>query len=487
MAYEVVSRPKEDKPKYEIVSRPKQAAEPAAASAVRAAPTPGMSYAQQLGRLFNDSLDQATRGNTQMFGRDSTPWDRIKGLGNTVGGGLGMISSPLDAGVRRTAGNMAEDVAARSGASPQGQVTAGDLTALITQLVGGVAAPKVISKAGAAMSLINRGANTAGRVMRGGVEAVDDMAQSALQGHQNRAAMRAAMRAADQVPSKDVLKTAGGGAFQAAKELGGDVKPEVLQGRIGGLRSRVGAADVDLQAEQTYPNARGMIDYLERRAADISSFKDLMGLQREARNFVKRAKAAGVTSGDNSDYRAAQIAMKDLDDFIANLKPEDVTGGSPELANESLRKAKELWNRQGKMDVIEDVVNKAKRMDDPDYLQAEFKKIALDDYEYGRFTAAEQKMIDDIARTSKVERAIDIVPRARQAKNAMSVRGIGAGYRLKRAEELLDTIARGEGEQQAKAAAKASQPSFSERINKTLRPEPENTRTRREGRFPYGR
>lgn len=483
MAYEVVSRPKEDKPKYEIVSRPKQA-EPAAASG----PQPGGSVMEHYRRAVDQAVGGMREGAASMTAPGASMWDRTKGAGQAALGALGYVASPADAAFRRVVGNPAEVVARGMGASPETQVQAGDYASLISQLLGGAAAPKAVQAipgmAREAMPLINRGANAAGRVMRSGVEAVDDMAQSALQGRQNRAAARAV----DQAPSKDVLKTAGGGEFQAAKELGGDVKPEVLQGRIGGLRSRVGAADVDLQAEQTYPNARGMIDYLERRAADISSFKDLMGLQREARNFVKRARAAGVTSGDNSDYRAAQIAMKDLDDFIANLKPEDVTGGSPELANESLRKAKELWNRQGKMDVIESVVSKAKRMNDPEYLQQEFRKIALDDYEYERFTDAERKLIDDIAAEGVLDKVSDVATGTVGAiKKAAKIGGASVSPRIKKAEQLLKEVARGEAAQQAKAAAKASQPSFSERVNKVLRPEPENTRTRREGRFPYGR
>lgn len=484
MAYEVVSRPKEDKPKYEIVSRPKQAAEPAAASG----PQPGGSVMEHYRRAVDQAVGGMREGTASMTAPGASMWDRTKGAGQAALGALGYVASPVDAVARRVVGNPAEVVARGMGASPETQVQVGDYASLISQLLGGAAAPKAVQAipgmAREAMPLINRGANAAGRVMRGVVEAVDDMAQSALQGRQNRAAARAA----DQPPTKDVLRTAGGGEFQAAKELGGDVKPEVLQGHLGGLRSRVGAADVDLQAEQTYPNARGMIDYLERRAADISSFKELMGLQREARNFVKRAKAAGVTSNDDSDYRAAQIAMKDLDKFIANLKLEDVTGGSPELANESLRKAKELWNRQGKMDVIESVISKAKRMNDPEYLQQEFRKIALDDYEYERFTDAERKLIDDIAAEGVLDKVSDVATGTVGAiKKAAKIGGASVSPRIKKAEQLLKEVARGEAAQQAKAAAKASQPSFSERVNKVLRPEPENTRTRREGRFPHGR
>lgn len=469
MAIKIISEPAEEPPKKKIriVSEPL----PLPHS------DPGF-YSRLKGHYqteVNEGLDSAREGYGRATAPGASPWERAKGAGSAALGALRYAGSPVTAGAETLLGDPTRTVARNAGAPEWLQQMLGTTASVGGQVVGGAALPGLIRElpaaARAAPGAINEAATAVGGLARKGINTVDDVAKSILEG----AAQRKAAKLADQPPSKEVLKTAGGGEFQAAKALGGDVKPEVLQNRINTLRDRVGAQDIDLLAEKTYPNARDMLEYLERRAQDVSSFSDLMGLQREAGNFVKRAKKAAETTGDASDYRAAQIAMKDLDDFVKELKPEDLIDGDPKLANEALRKAKELWSRQAKMNAVEDVITKAKRMDDPNYLQQEFRKLALDDYEYGRFTPAEQKLIDEIARDSKLDRATDLIPGAAKAKRALDVRGANTN-RMTRAQELLDMIARGEADQMSKAATKAAQPSAAQRIENVLRPEPPNSR-----------
>lgn len=477
MAVKIISEPAEEKPKpkIKIISEPKPL------------PHSDPGFYSRLKGHYQGEVQGGLEGMREGYGRatapGASPWERTKGAGSAALGALRYAGSPVTAGAEAILGDPVRTAAAAAGAPEWLQQMLGDTASLGGQVAGGAGLPGMIRAAPAALraapGAINDAATAVGGIARQGINTVDDVAKSLVEG----AAQRKAAKLADQAPSKDVLKTAGGGEFQAAKALGGDVRPEVLQGRVNGLRDRVGAQDIDLLAEKTYPNARDMLEYLERRSSDISSFSELMGLQREARAFVKRAKKAAETTGDSSDYRAAQIAMKDLDDFVKELKPEDLVDGNPEAANAALRTAKELWSRQAKMDAVEDVISKAKRMDDPVYLQQEFRKLALDDFEYQRFTPAEQKLIDEIARDSKLDRATDLIPGAAKAKRALDVRGANTN-RMTRAQELLDMIARGEADQTAKAATKAAQPTVGQRIEGILRPEPPNSRNRGPQRGP---
>lgn len=467
MAYEVVSRPGEKpKAKYEVVSKPKGAQ----------GPQPGASLLDHYMRLMGEGVDTMREGAGRLTAPGASGWERTKGAGQTALGALQYVGSPFSAAMRRIVGNPAEVVAGGMGASPETQTQVGDYAGMAGEILGPAGAVKAVQNApriaqgmSQALPLINRGATAAGRVMRGGVNAADDVAGSLAEGARSRAAARTAEREA--IPSKEVLKTAGGGEFEAAKALGGGVRPEVFQTRINSIRPSMSGRGVDLEAEETYPNARQMISYLERRQEGISSFENLMTLQKEARNYVKRAKKAGETTGDDSDYRAAQITMKDLDDFVAGLTPEDMVGGSnPEAANEALRKAKELWARQAKLDVVDDILEQARRVDDVSIIQKEFRKLALNDYEYGRFTPAEQKMIEKLARKGvmgDIEEALPPISAMRRGTRYARKKLTGA-LEERDVQKFRDMIARGKADQEARAAAKAAEPSLTEKVAGTM-------------------
>lgn len=476
MAYEVLSRPGEKpKAKYEVVSKPKADER-----------QPGQSLFDTYMRMQNEGYAGMKEGAGRAVAPGASAWERTKGAGQAAMGALGYAASPVSAVARRVLGNPAEVAAGAVGASPGTQTQVGDYAGIIGELLSGAGAtkaPQVINAgrqmASEAMPALNRAAGAVGGVARSGINSAADVAGSISEGATRRAAAKAAEDAA--VPSKETLRTAGGGELEAAKTIGGDIKPEVLQGRVGKLRENV-SSKFDLAAEKTYPNTRDMIEYLERRVEGLSSFEELMTLRREAQNFVKRAKKAKETTGDGSDYAAAQRAMSDLEEFRKGLKAEDMVSGNPEAANEALRTGNELWARQAKMDVIEDVIDKAKRMNDPEYLQQEFRKIALDDYDMARFTDAERKLIDEIAAEGVLDKVSDVATgAAAAAKRAIKIGGTSVSGRIKKAERLLKEVAKGEAAQIDKAASKG--PSLTDRVADTLgqlRPRVENTQTRRE-------
>ncbi len=463
---EIISRPKAPGSDVEIVSRPK-GAEPD-------------TFTGRVAANWSAGRADSQAGMDALLGRPSSPWERAKGAGQAMWGGAQMAGAVPDAAARTAFGDPAEVTARAAGAPPWAVKTAGDAASVVGGIAAGGATKQIpgmvraipqtaedimaLLRQGAskAMPTINTAATKVGGVARSTVNAADDLVKQRAAGAERSAAEKAANAA----PSKESIKTAGGGEFQAAKELGGDIKPEVTQGRISSLRQHVIDSDVDLHAEDTYPITRKMLDYLERRQEDVSSFKDMMSLQHEAQNYVKRAKKAGETTGDNSDYRAATIAMKNLDEFVVGLKPEDMVGGDPAAANEALRKAKELWGRQSKMAIVEDIAKKTERWNDPDYLQAKFRGIAEDDYAFERFTPAEQKIIDEIAGESRLEKAAAALPyvMGKPRKLIEAARGTNTA-RMAKTKELLDMIARGEAAQTEAAATKAAKPGIGQKIN----------------------
>lgn len=484
---QIISRPKAPAAgdDVQIISRPKQ-------------PEPD-TFAGRTAANFSAGRAESQEGMEALLGRPSSPWERVKGAGKAMLGGAEMAGAIPAAAGRTVVGAPIEGALKDAGAPPWASKLVADTADLGSQVLAGGAAKQLPGMVRAipqtteeimallrgaaqkAPGMVNEAAPVIGNAARRVVDATEATAGELAKAGQSagdiatnmrkRALEKKAAKAADAAPTRDVLKVAGGGEFQAAKELGGDIKPEVVQGRIGSLRKHVIDNDVELSAEKTYPIARDMLEYLERRQEDISSFKDLMALQREGANFVKRAKKAAETTGDDSDYRASAIAMKNLDEFVSGLTKSDMVGasGDPEAANIALEKGKELWRRNGKLAIVEDIIKKAIRRNDPASLKTKFANIAEDDFAYERFSPAEQKLIDDIAsETPKTDAATGFVPSA--------VRKIGSAaagnntLRMKRAKELLDMIARGEAAQADAAATAAKNPGIMDRPGRGLGP-----------------
>lgn len=498
---EIISRPKpQDKaPEIEIISRPKpveQPAPPAVEQSARPGAVPPQPRNPSFGQRLRGNYDQMRNQGSEAFRRgmerqlqdirqNPNPGIGMRpGMGDIVSGALQYAGSPITAAARTIVGDPLRNAARGAGAPEWAAEILGGTGELGGEFVGGAAAPKLVREGAAAIknapAALNEAATAAGSVGRKAINTVDDVVNSLVDGVKRRQAEKAATAA----PSKDVLKVAGGGELQAAKTLGGDIRPEVFQQRVANIRPGLAAADVDLRAEELYDNTRGLINYLERRTDDIRSFKDLMTIQREAREYVKQAQKAAISTGSKSDFRGAQIVSKNLDEFINDLQPEDMMpGADPKAAQEALRVGKELWKRNAKMGEIEDVVEIAKDLGKPEYVKQQFERLVKDGLD--NYTPAERDLIKKIARMGTRDIVDDVMPTLTGAIPGANA-AMRAGQRLardkireNRVQELLDLIARGEGAQAEKAATKAAQPSFSERVGKVLRPEPPNSRNRR--------
>lgn len=416
----------------------------------RPAPKPGMSYLQHLQRYLGEGADQATRGNAQMFGRDSTPWERVKGFGNTVGGGLGMVSAPIDAGTRRLAGNAAEKMAADVGASPQGQVSTGDVSGLIASLVSGGLAAKAPKVGRALVGMAEKAGET-------GAELVNRTGRALTRDMENLPPGSKAIKARAQ-DLYDYAFNAGVGIDAAkATQFTADA-PEILKAK--NIVTRNAPINTDI-----YPETKKVLDRMENHYAGRElTLRELDDLRQEMNAYIQKTyTAAGAATRDTSGVQALR---RHADALIEALKAD-----SPE-AIKALDEAKDLWRRQAKMDTIENIRTVAEKLNKPEFLQAEFRKIVEDPMTYGNFTKQERELIDVLARKSTLEDIQEVLPpisAIRRGARAV-IKTVTHGGERATVNRLLDMIAGGEAAQAEKAAAKAAKPSFSESIDAVLNP-----------------
>lgn len=472
MEFTVSSRPGEKKSEFEVSSRPKGQPAPAGRQ-------PGASLLDHYMRLMGESADAMKQGYGQMTAPGASLGSRAVGAGQAALGGLSYVASPFSAAMRRVIGNPAEVVAGAAGASPETQTKVGDIAGIAGEILGPAGLPKAVQSAPAiaralpgAMPAINRGATTVGQVGRGAINTVEDLIKSGVEGAQRRAATRAA----DVAPTMSKLKEAKDVAYKDAFSKGG----------VMGEADYAKFLDDDLKAFETAnrvkikdtltPQAKALRDNLETYRGRPLSLEDLDDLLQENRDLVSKAASEAASSNTRRDLAAAQALSKRVRDFVYSWEP----AGQGAEALESFRKAKELARRTIKMRSIEEIIDVAKRLDDPNEIQRAFRAIAKDKTEYSNFSPAEQKLIDALAQDTKMEKVGDVVPAVGGATRKINaLRGANAGGRLDKAQELIDTIARGEADQQARAAQRAAQPSFGQRIEETLRPPVNNTQTRR--------
>lgn len=441
-----------------------------------APPQPRRMVDTQYGQLISNAMGDMREGASRVVAPGASLWERTKGAGQAALGGLSYASAPAEYVARKVVGDPVQNLT--------GSETAGDVVSIISEMVTGGAAPKIARAVPGMVKeggrLIEKAAPVAGDVFRSAVDTVEDLVKS-------RAATverKAAEKAANVAPTKDSLYGEAGTAFERAKTVGGELKPDVFNAKVGKLREKLAASDISLSDDpELFKNTQDMLKALETRgeAGSVGTFAALMKTSRALRGYVRKAKAAGVREGDDSDYRAAAMLKREVDDFIKKLTPEDMAGGDPAKANEALTSAKDMYRRASKMDDVEDIIKKAERTNNPDYLQKEFEDILLDDYAFNNFTKAEQELIKKIGANTNLENV------GKEVLGGKKLRAVGAaigtqGYRMKLAKELMDMIARGEGAQAAKAAEQAAKPSFFSQVEKQLRPGPPNSANRG---FPY--
>lgn len=488
--FTLVSRPKQpgtdmdDTGGFTLVSRPKKPDQPAGQGgaqeeAVR--PAPGGGYMNNYRSEYDASRQEMSEGASRATTPGASLWERVKGAGEAAMGAGRYAWSPVEAATR-TAADPVEVGLRKAGAPEWLSKGAGDTVDIAGQMLTPGAAKKgleaikeIPAAARELMPMINKGASAVGGTARSAINTADDIVK-----HRLEMAHRAQMeKAANAAPSRTQLRDAASDAFAEADKAGVKVTPQAFTDFTANLPKVMQAEKITSgtipMSDKIYEQTKNLVDRLDQTYQGHElTLANLQILQQEANGFVKKALRAAEGDRGDQDVRGATIVAKQIKDFVQNLKPEQLASGDPQKAIPALNKAKELWRRNAKMDTVENIIDVAKDLKDPDYIQQQFREIVKDRNTLKEFSPREQKLITDIAAESGVRDAVEAIPGGRKAAKVVDfARGTNTA-RMKKAKELMDMIARGEA-----AQAVPEGPSFMDQINQVLRPGPPNSANRR--------
>lgn len=225
---------------------------------------------------------------------------------------------------------------------------------------------------------------------------VDDGARGLVQGAEEVAEQ--ATKAAPRRMSPEELKTASRAAYKEADEAGVIFTPRGVQ-RIS-QEIKTDLADFGYHPN-LHPQVKTALEELDRIATGNVTFKGM--------DTLRKLTKAAANSTKDEERKAGMMIIEKIDDLMANSRQMETIAGSSEKAGEAIKRARELWGRARRTELIEEAVVRAERRagstgsgGNIDNATRQNLRRLLDDPRKARmFTKAERELIDKVVRGTK--------------------------------------------------------------------------------------
>lgn len=161
---------------------------------------------------------------------------------------------------------------------------------------------------------------------------------------------------------------------------------------------------------------------------------------------------------DKKEARIAGILIDRLDDFVNKLKPSDLLSGDPKAAANAIVKARSLWSRKSKAEIVENLFYRAENAVGANYtnagmetaLRQQFRSLANNPKLMGKFTPQERDAILKVVRGGKLQNVLRFFGKFAPSGLISTTLSGGAGYALGGPVGAAGVMAAGSG---AKSAA----------------------------------
>lgn len=225
----------------------------------------------------------------------------------------------------------------------------------------------------------------------------------------SRAANRAIRAAVRNAPTSEQLRAAGRAAYREIDNAGVRIRPDRVRSAMddiaAGLRGE-GAAYTG--AEKVMPASRSVMDAAGDFGAGANTvpFNELDMFRRYMGN------AAGANPANQADTRAVTGALTQLDDFVRSLGPDDVDAGDIKTLQTMLPKARDLWARMSRSQMIDDAIEAGSnnyRTGAASGIRAQFQRIVNNPRLSRGFTEAERKMMQRVVSGTLPEQIVNLL------------------------------------------------------------------------------
>ncbi len=224
----------------------------------------------------------------------------------------------------------------------------------------------------------------------------------------NRAANAAIREAVKSAPTTADLRAQGRAAYDAIEGAGITIKPDRVKNLTGDIvNALTGEGAAYTGADRVLPGSSAILNAVPEVGAGSNTvpFNELDMFRRYAKNA-----AAGAAATNPNDARIASGVVERLDDFVMGLKPEDVDSGDVEILQELLPKARNLWSRMSRSDLIDSAIeagNNNYRTGAASGIRAQFQRILNNPKLIRGFSDAERKMIQRVVNGTLPEQFVN--------------------------------------------------------------------------------
>lgn len=262
------------------------------------------------------------------------------------------------------------------------------------------------------------------------------------------------MRAA---PTTEQLRGQARTALGEAQATGTVISDDAFDAFVDDLGAALGQAGAN---QDLHPTVTGAFNALRRndqfaqmargpRAAPVSGVDDIIAAQRgrgigdnmapmgiDVDGLVRARRQIGeaLRSANPDERRLGGVMADRFDEFIDNLRPDQLTGGTGEGVSERLAQFRQLWQRAAKSDTIEAAIEAARQQASgfENGLRIQFRQILRNPRRAQGFTPAERAAMERVVNGGPVRSALRLLGRAslgtNQGTNFLGgTIGIGAG------------------------------------------------------------
>lgn len=232
------------------------------------------------------------------------------------------------------------------------------------------------------------------------------------------------------IPTADQLRTQARAAYTAAEQAGVRVAQPELAALGRDIRTRLNNVQF---IPGTQPEVRRWINVLDNEFRGPISFQRLDALHSDI-----MAQARTVRN-DRTRMMLQEVGGA-LDDFVTNLRPNQVTSGNTQQATSALARARTLWRQRSQSvvldtafeaarDAAEQASNAGRSVSFSDALKSEFSKIVRNQPRFSRLTPEVQRAVRDVANGTYTSRAINALGRLSPVniKTLVNELALGAG------------------------------------------------------------
>lgn len=221
-------------------------------------------------------------------------------------------------------------------------------------------------------------------------------------------ARRAIKAAGANAPTTEQLRTAGNAAYKAIDDSGVSVKADVAKSKLADIADALRGEGVGLDVGgKVFPASRAVMDAAEgfTEGKNTIPFRDLDILRR----FTGASAASNLAN--KADTRLATGARAAMDDMVMGLTPNDVDAGDLQALQTMLPKARELWSKMSKSQMVDDAIEAGSN----NYLSGpasgirnQFARILRNPKLARGFTDAEKRAMKGVIGGSIPERALHL-------------------------------------------------------------------------------